>query len=477
MKRATWPAWAPALCFVLCLGFVSAQQSGLDWNGSAVASDGAGGSSAPDRISGVVRDPTGAVIEGAKVELSSAGGFRAKAMSDRSGGFFFGGVRVGRYQLTVTAPGFKPASLADIVIGNGGGNIENVTLQVASARISIEVKAPLLGSASASLVEPGLSSRAARVASAEFLADTPGVTLRENGALGSIPILHGLADERTRIIVDGMNISSTCSNHMNPPSSYMSPAHAGRMTVMPGITPVSVGGDSLGGTIAVDSIEPSFADSDKQVHATVSSSGFYRSNGESYGGSFMEWMGSPHFGIGYNGSWAKNDNYADGSGHRVTSSYAQSTDHNVTVAARGANHFMSLRAGLHRVPYEGFPSAQMDMVRDYSESLNFHYRRSLEHGAVEAHVYWQGTWHSMNAGKDKLTFPQPMWMPMKIHARDYGYSWKLDLPLAARHNLTAGNEVHRLVLDDRWAAVPGKAPGMGPDTFVNINNGRRMRLG
>jgi iron complex outermembrane receptor protein len=144
------------------------------------------------------------------------------------------------------------------------------------------------------------------------------------------------------------------------------------MTVMPGITPVSVAGDSLGGTIAIESTEPTFAAADERVRATVNSSGFYRSNGENYGGSFTEWVSGRHLGLGYSGSWATNDDYVDGSGHKVTSTYAQSTEHSVIVAARGTNDFISIRAGLHHVPYEGFPSAQMDMVRDYAESLNLH---------------------------------------------------------------------------------------------------------
>jgi len=149
----------------------------------------------------------------------------------------------------------------------------------------------------------------------------------------------------------------------------------------------------------------------------------------------------------------------------------------VTLSARARDNFVSVRAGLHHVPYEGFPSAQMDMVRDLAESVNVHYRRSLEHGAVDSTVYWQGASHSMNIGKDKSTFPMPMWMPMNTHGRDYGYSIRLDQSIATRHHLRAGNELHRFVLDDTWPAVPGTAPGMGPDSFLNINNGRRARLG
>jgi iron complex outermembrane receptor protein len=70
-----------------------------------------------------------------------------------------------------------------------------------------------------------------------------------------------------------------------------------------------------------------------------------------------------------------------------------------------------------------------------------------------------------------------MFMPMNTHGRDLGYSVKLDLPISNRHTLRLGNELHRFVLDDFWAAAPGTAPMMGPNTFVNINDGRRMRLG
>ena len=68
----------------------------------------------------------------------------------------------------------------------------------------------------------------------------------------------------------------------------------------------------------------------------------------------------------------------------------------------------------------------MDLVRNYAESLNLHYRRNFERGALDTHVFWQNTWHSMNIGRDKSTFPMPMWMPMNTHGSDLGYSVKLD---------------------------------------------------
>jgi len=238
-----------------------------------------------------------------------------------------------------------------------------------------------------------------------------------------------------------------------------------------------MGGDSIAGTIAVESRRPVFASGSEEVHEEGTFSGFYRSNGHNYGGSLTEWVSGRNLAMGYAGSWTTNDDYTDGSGHKVTSTYAQSTDHAITVAAKGGRNFLIVEGGLHHIPYQGFPNAQMDMVRNYAESLNLHYHRSFEGGGLDAHVFWQGTWHSMNIGRDKSTFPMPMWMPMNTHGRDLGYTVKYEVLLADRHTLRVGNELHRFVLDDRWPAVAGTAPYMGPNTFVSMNDGRRMRLG
>ena len=77
--------------------------------------------------------------------------------------------------------------------------------------------------------------------------------------LATIPILHGLDDDRVKVVTNGMTVSPSCPNHMNPPLSYIDPSNVAQVSVMAGITPVSMGGDSIGGTIAVDSPQPVFA--------------------------------------------------------------------------------------------------------------------------------------------------------------------------------------------------------------------------
>lgn len=431
------------------------------------------------RIAGVVRDPSGASVPGARVEIIDLNQHLKRTLTtDRAGHFAFDGFDAGRYQLTISLAAFQVLTVSDIVVVEGKETVVDGTLMIAPVKTDVEVEAgdSEFTSENRRTIDP--SEQARRRNTAEMVADAPGVSLRANGQLASIPALHGLSDERTKLLVDGMTISSSCPNHMNPPLSYVAPVNASQVIVMAGITPVSLGGDSLGGTVSVESHPPVFAAPNEQLHQEGYSSGFYRSNGQDYGGLLTESISDHIFALGYTGAWSTNDNYTDGSGHRVTSTYAQSTDHKLNLAAQAGSNLFVADAGLHHTPYEGFTGAQMDMVRNYAESAGLRYRRSLgEGGTIDGRFFWQNTWHSMNIGKDKSTFPMPMWMPMNTHGRDLGYSAQLELALSARQTFRAGNELHRFRLDDRWPAVPGTEPYMGPDSFVSINNGRRTQLG
>ena len=94
---------------------------------------------------------------------------------------------------------------------------------------------------------------------ASLLKGIPGLNIQGAGGVSGLPVIRGLADDRLRIKVDGMDLISACGNHMNPALSYIDPSNVGSATVFAGITPVSVGGDSIGGTILVDSAAPEFA--------------------------------------------------------------------------------------------------------------------------------------------------------------------------------------------------------------------------
>ena len=70
---------------------------GLAWNARAQGT----------RVEGSVHDPTGASVQGAKVQLS-AGSFSAETTTDAAGMFMFDGVPGASGTVEVTADGFEP---------------------------------------------------------------------------------------------------------------------------------------------------------------------------------------------------------------------------------------------------------------------------------------------------------------------------------------------------------------------------------
>ncbi|MDP2282395.1 MAG: TonB-dependent receptor plug domain-containing protein, partial [Methylotenera sp.] len=118
---------------------------------------------------------------------------------------------------------------------------------------------------------------------ASLLSDEPGISLYRAGGVSSLPVIHGLADDRIRIKVDGMDLISSCANHMNPALSYIDPSNVNSVQVLAGITPVSMGGDSIAGTILVNSEAPEFAVAGQGLLVKGQINSFYRSNNDARG--------------------------------------------------------------------------------------------------------------------------------------------------------------------------------------------------
>ena len=127
--------------------------------------------------------------------------------------------------------------------------------------------------------------------------------------VSSLPAIHGMADDRVRVKVDGMDLISACANHMNPPLSYIDPSSVGSVKVYAGITPVSVGGDSIGGTIQVNSQAPEFANKGQGTLLKGQAGVLYRSNGNAQGANLAATIASENLSMMYTGSTVKSGNY------------------------------------------------------------------------------------------------------------------------------------------------------------------------
>src|SRR5258707_4056248 len=91
-------------------------------------------------IAGSVKDPSGAVISGAKLTLTnSSTNAKVETVSDGNGGFQFLQLAPAVYSLRVEATGFKSEVVSDIVVQVDQITHLDATLQVGSVAETIEV--------------------------------------------------------------------------------------------------------------------------------------------------------------------------------------------------------------------------------------------------------------------------------------------------------------------------------------------------
>ncbi|MCB1703903.1 MAG: TonB-dependent receptor [Halioglobus sp.] len=333
--------------------------------------------------------------------------------------------------------------------------------------------------------------RAATSDSAALLRGLPGVTVYGAGGVSSLPVIRGLGDDRLRIKVDGMDLVSACGNHMNPPMSYIDPTNVDSIEVLAGITPVSQGGDSIGGSIIVKSPEPEFAGNGDTVITDGEIGSFYRSNGDAYGGNLALTAANDWISVRYSGAYATANNYKAGKNFKaagpaapgrdslaadeVGSTYYETQNQRVGAAVKLDNHLIDLEVGYQHIPDQGFPNQRMDMLDNESTQIVLRHSADYTWGEINSRVFHEKTDHEMNFGDDKqYRYGDAPGMPMKTRGKNDGLALSLDYKLSDRDLLRVGGEVQQYQLDDWWPPS-GTGMMMSPETFWNIRDGKRDR--
>ena len=330
--------------------------------------------------------------------------------------------------------------------------------------------------------------RAATCDSARLLQNIPGVSLYGAGAISSLPAIHGLADDRIRVQVDGMDLMAACPNHMNSALSYIDPSKVGSITVYAGITPVSVGGDSIGGTIQVKSAPPEFAEAGQPTFAKGQAGTFFRSNANAKGYNIgATWVGHD-VNLSYSGSRSQADNYKAARDFKAvtrgrengplipgnvvgSSAYSGSKNQELALALRHEEHLLQLSVSRQTVGFEGFPNQRMDMTGNQNTLLNLRYTGRYQWGELEARLYDQDTRHNMDMGPDRYSYGYGM--PMDSKGKTRGATIQGSILSSGRDIVRLGAEYQQYTLYDWWPAVGGT---MGPNAYWNVDYGQRNKI-
>jgi hypothetical protein len=207
-------------------------------------------------LTGIISDPSGAVVANAKVTLkNSESGDTRESETDSQGYYTFASVPVGSYSLLVEAPGFQGYKVDGIALGGGERRNVNASLQVGSTNQTVEV------TGSADIVAPVDSGEKSAVLTAqqlqnyvqvgsnaaEYLKIVPGfgvangannksnytgqvVGINGNGDGGSQSPLNnafsynGLPGNTLDIVADGAHVSDpgcNCDTPVNPNSDFL----------------------------------------------------------------------------------------------------------------------------------------------------------------------------------------------------------------------------------------------------------------
>jgi len=171
-------------------------------------------------VFGTITDPTGAVITGAQVAVSSLStGLKRDALSDMNGQYHVVGLATGKYTVRIDKEGFQTEIREGIVISAAGAVAINLTLKVARVpqQVTATADAPTIDSTTStvsaaiserSLTELPLNDRDLFKAAVlePGVAPTPSAapSLLSNGKTGQVAI-NGMRPSWTNVLIDGMD--------------------------------------------------------------------------------------------------------------------------------------------------------------------------------------------------------------------------------------------------------------------------------
>src|SRR5690554_1738847 len=86
---------------------------------------------------------------------------------------------------------------------------------------------------------------------AEVLKKMPGAYVNRNGSLSGIAQYRGLFGDRVNVTNNGHQVLSSCSNAMDAPMSHLPASQVDAVVLYRGISPISQGMETIGGSIDV----------------------------------------------------------------------------------------------------------------------------------------------------------------------------------------------------------------------------------
>lgn len=151
---------------------------------------------------------------------------------------------------------------------------------------------------------------------ADYLKTIPGFSAIRKGGTDGDPVFRGMAGSRLNVLLDGQTILGGCGGRMDPPTAYVYPAAYDRITVLKGPQTVLYGPGNSAGTVLFERNIKRAEQAGTTGNASLTLGSFGR-NDETAGAR----TGSPDHYLTANGTRSQMQDYKDGNGNAVHSSY------------------------------------------------------------------------------------------------------------------------------------------------------------
>ena len=258
-------------------------------------------------VHGTVKDPSGAVIENATVQLIFEGRVEAATVTGHDGRFSIPVTNENRvHSIMAAASGFAPD--VQFVQGTDADELDlSFVLQIAPYRHSVEIHASMPFNQTILDMSGVRESTAKDVG--EALTALDGVWMIRKAGIANDLVVRGFQQNNVNVLVDGSRTYGACPSHMDPPAQHVDFAEVDRIEVTKGAFDVANQG-SLGAVVNIITKRPG-AGFEVKPSLSTGSFGFYNpSITASYGNRIVRAL------AGY--SFRTSEPYKDGSGRRFT---------------------------------------------------------------------------------------------------------------------------------------------------------------
>jgi len=282
---------------------------------------------------------------------------------------------------------------------------------------------------------------------AEVLKTVPGANVNKNGPVTGIAQYRGMYGTRVNVQVDGLNVAPAGPNWMDPPLSHLAPAQLESIKVIRGISPVSAGAESIGGSITTEKAHLPFASGDEiESHGNISTG--YDSNNSAYTVGGQLGASSKHDRLQVQGNFDKGKDMKAGNGLDIVPTQYQRRTFGVDYGHQFSSGELNLGYGHEKVGNSGSPALPMDIIYVKGNTFSARYKSNDDLVGIKwlTDIHYMDTDHLMNnysLRKVPLTLgvvgTPPMARYSLSNAKDFAYNIHAAIPMRAG-TLTVGTD-------------------------------------